>query len=121
MLCVVCKKFFIYKRNISNLLVKQRYFICDKCYKETLFDMSITRIPLNNGYYVNIFGILNESYNGYIHAYINEYSYVVSYYLKYKPLLYAVIYLNNSFLDDISVIANINQSDVFVVAYKLII
>jgi hypothetical protein len=121
MICLVCKKAFVIKRGIYDLFSKQRYFICDKCFKEHPIKLEYSKIPLDDNYALNVISILPESSNSYYLAYLNEYSMVVERYLNRSILLFDKFYLTKRNLNIINTIAKLERCNIFVICFKFII
>ncbi len=118
---MICKKAFVIKRGILDLLDKQRYFICDKCYLEHPVKLEYINIPLDSKYMLHIISLLDENDKSYYLAYLNEYSYLVQKYLDKPIILYDIFYLSNNNLKDLSIIARLERSNIYIICFKFII
>ncbi len=118
---MICKKAFVINRGIEDLLLKQRYFICNKCYLEHPIKLEYTDIPLDSKYMLHIISLLNENDKSYYLAYLNEYSYLIQKYLDKPIILYDVFYLSTNNIKDLSIIASLERSNIYVICFKFII
>ena len=122
MICMICKKAFIIERRIIDIFEYQRYFICNKCYKEHPIHIEYNKIPLENNYFLNVISIIDESFKGNFAAYLNEYSYIVEeYYLKKSVILYDVFSLNKYNIDALNKVALLERNDIYVICFKFVI
>ena len=121
MICLICKRAFVIDRGIIDLFKKQRYFICNKCYKDYPLEIKYQKIPLDNNYDLNIISLLPDCFKGYYLAYINEYSYIVERYLDRPILLYDSFYLSKDNIKNAQAISGIEKSDIYIICFKFII
>lgn len=121
MICKICKRAFVIKRDIVDLFLKQRYFICDECYIKNPVDIKLSKMPLDDNYTLTVISILDEEKNIFFDAYLNEYSYLVEKYIHKTILLYDVFKLNKTLLDNLSVIAKLERTNICVLCFKFII
>lgn len=121
MICLICKRAFVINRGIKDLFEKQRYFICDKCYREHPISLEYNKIPLDDNYYLNVISLLSDNNNSYYLAYLNEYSQVVERYLNRSILLFDKFYLSKRNLNIINTIAKLERCNIFVICFKFII
>ncbi len=104
-----------------DLFLKQRYFICDECYIKNPVDIKLSKMPLDDNYTLTVISILDEDKNLFFDAYLNEYSYLVEKYIHKTILLYDVFKLNKTLLDNLSVIAKLERTNICVLCFKFII
>ncbi len=121
LICKVCKRAFIIKRNIIDLFTTQRYFICDECYKKNSLDIKLSKIPLDDNYTLNIISLLDEEIVINYEAYLNEYSLIAEKYMYQTLILFDVFKPNKTVLDNLSTIAKLERTNVCVLCFKFVL
>lgn len=119
MRCKICNKKFEMKRDFSNILEIQRYYICDTCYRKYPISLDMFTIPLSNGRILYIYTMFEQNYLIDTTPFIKELSILYKYCLnKYKKTL---IFLENGFrIDDKTLfnydtISKIEQKNIVVI------
>lgn len=117
-ICKMCKRGFIVKRRLFDLLSDYKYLVCDKCISEHPIKISITELPLNNSHTLKILTLLDEEDISYELAYINEYSQVVSRYLSLYPILYDKCFVTSKLLTQMEELSMLLGQDILIIAFK---
>lgn len=78
MKCLACKRYFNQKLNLSNLLQKSKYIICDSCYLKYHININVVNVPLNN-YELRIYSLFDKNYRINSLAFSYEYSRLFNY------------------------------------------
>ncbi len=121
MICKVCKRAFIIKRNIIDLFSSQRYFMCDECYIKNPINIKLSKLPLDDNYILTVISILDEDKLVNFDAYLNEYSLIAEKYMHNTMVLYDVFRPNKTILDNMSAIAKLEKTNICVLCFKFVL
>lgn len=106
MRCKICNKKFEIKKNFSNLLKVERYYICDTCYKKYPISLDMFTMPLSKGRILYVYTLFSEDKRIDTTAFIKEISMIYKFCLnKYRG---DIIILEESFKIDESGMYNFN-------------
>lgn len=118
MKCIACNNEFIIKRKIKDLLVKQKYLVCNKCFYEHINNINLLALPLDNKRLCYIVEILNENDKVNMNAFLLEYSRVVEKLIsKYLILMDNLTIFKNK-IEELDIISNLIDDDIFVICFR---
>lgn len=116
--CMLCKKGFVIKRKISEILIKQRYLICDKCYYEHPININTLILPLDNSKQAIIISILNEKDIVNHHAFMFEYSEIVRRYINQTIFLYDNLTINDKTINLLNILSKLADNNLIILTYR---
>lgn len=123
MKCLNCNKNFNFKRDISSILKKDDYLICDECYKRYPLQIGFSVIPLNNSNLIICY-LFDKKYMINFKAFSYEYSRLFfQIYLKNKEsyiFSFETFKITNLRLELFNELSNDSNKDIFVICNCLI-
>lgn len=119
MKCLICKKEFIIKRKIKDLLIKQIYFVCNNCYKTYPIKLDMTKVPLSNNKELIIISLFEEDNKFNADAYILEYSKIALRYINKYAILLDNLFLSEDIINYYDVISRLISQNVYVICNRL--
>ncbi|MGM9971282.1 MAG: hypothetical protein ACI35W_02600 [Anaeroplasmataceae bacterium] len=118
MICMLCNKSFLIKRRIKDLLVKQKYLVCDNCYKAHPLTIDNIVLPLNNNKNGYIISLFNESEVIDFSGFMFEYSIIASKYIDKYLILYDTLNLTDKTIDIFNILSNLVDDDLYIITNR---
>ncbi len=119
MRCLNCKENFIIKRRVDTLFKKEKYYICDKCFKKFPIKLSIDTIPITDRM-IEIYSIFEKQYFINYDAFIIEYSKIFEYLYhkrKYFIIIFDYIKITENFIKQIEIFSTILAENVVILTF----